>query len=125
MKKLAKIVPPDCYDSQHGVTLTHGTKVVLPDGSELGGITNIELTCSVNSVWKARIDCLIEPVIIPNAELVVRQTTGLPFSWWRRLLLWISGIDAVSMTTLESAELEWRTMRKRMHGVTKMVAADL
>lgn len=37
--------------------LTNGTKVVLPDGSEMQGVYKIELTGEVNETWKAVISC--------------------------------------------------------------------
>lgn len=37
--------------------LTNGTKVILPDGSEMPGVYKIELTGGVNELWTAVISC--------------------------------------------------------------------
>lgn len=37
--------------------LTNGTKVLLPDGSEISGVYKIELTGGVNELWTAVISC--------------------------------------------------------------------
>ena len=109
--ELATIIPP--RNTGKGPTVTQGTKVVLSDGSELKGITRIEIQANANDVWRARIDCYIKPAIVKDALLEVRQSAGVPFSWWRKALLRLAGIDAASITTLDSREIEWRTLRSR------------
>lgn len=53
--KVATIIPgPQSYPgSPH---LARGTKVILSDGSELGGVTGITLRAEVNGLWKATIE---------------------------------------------------------------------
>lgn len=59
MKNLMKIVPGMSEDGKP--TLTHGTRVVLPDGTEVQGVTHIELVAHVNDVWRAKIECIVQP----------------------------------------------------------------
>jgi len=53
--KVATIIPgPQSHPgSPH---LARGTKVILSDGSELGGLTSITLRAEVNGLWKATIE---------------------------------------------------------------------
>ncbi|RXU01564.1 hypothetical protein B1F69_03930 [Pseudomonas syringae] len=53
--KVATIIPgPQSHPgSPH---LARGTKVILSDGSELGGVTGITLRAEVNGLWKATIE---------------------------------------------------------------------
>lgn len=37
--------------------LTHGTRVVLPDGQEMPGVYKIELLAELGETWKAVISC--------------------------------------------------------------------
>lgn len=80
---------------------SHGTKVLLDDGSELQGVTRIELVAEVNDdVWRARIDCTARVAVMPGvlAEVTARHE----LSWWRRALLRMAGVTLDS-TGLRSA----------------------
>lgn len=46
------------------------TRVCLPDGTEVHGITRIELVCEVNSIWRARIDAYVavDPIVAQLVE---------------------------------------------------------
>lgn len=68
---VATIVPgPKSHES--GAHLARGTRVILSDGSELAGVTELTLTACVNGVWQATItvDPLAAPTIAADAEIV-------------------------------------------------------
>ena len=47
---------------------TKGTKVILSDGSELSGVTRINLHAEPNDIWKAVIEVYPEAVQVVSAE---------------------------------------------------------
>lgn len=96
------IVPPHALQGQ--ACKTHGTKVVLEDGTVLGGVTRIELTACVNDVWRARIE--VTPTIGVMAGMEAEIIIGKP-SWWRRLLCRIAGVQ-LRATNLDSAAFQHR-----------------
>lgn len=60
--------------------LAMGTKVLLSDGSELKGVTSIELKASVDSdVWQAVITVLPReiPIVTAEAQIDLIETTSL------------------------------------------------
>ncbi|MDF0731032.1 hypothetical protein P0Y43_09885 [Pseudomonas entomophila] len=76
---VATIVPPPKTntDCAH---LAMGTKVLLSDGSELEGVTSVELKASVDSgVWQAVITVLPReiPVLAAEAQVVELDVTSL------------------------------------------------
>lgn len=86
-------------------TVTHGTQVLLPDGSKLDGVTRIELVAEVNDVWRARIDCLANVPEMAGLQLnSVNQAE--PLSWWRRLLLRMAGVRAMNVTPMDEPAYE-------------------
>lgn len=110
--KLCTIVPPPSEAGKY--TRTNGTKVVLPDGSVLGGVTSIRLIGHTNDIWRAEIECLAHVDAMPGM-LVSINTNGKQLTLWQRTLLWLSGMRAIAVETLDSeAEyLEWRRFRLR------------
>lgn len=76
---VATIVPPPKTnpDCAH---LVMGTKVLLSDGSELEGVTSVELKASVDSgVWQAVITVLPReiPIVTAEAQIDVIEATSL------------------------------------------------
>ncbi|MFA1013289.1 hypothetical protein, partial [Pseudomonas tremae] len=53
--KVATIIPGP-QENLIGPHLARGTKVILSDGSELGGITSVTLRADVRGLWKATIE---------------------------------------------------------------------
>lgn len=89
MNELATIVP--MTGPEGSPTMARGTRVMLADGSELKGVTRIELIAEVDSYWKVRIDCMVNAPTLPGA--VVEINHGRPLSWWRKALLRMAGVD--------------------------------
>jgi hypothetical protein len=100
LQALATVVPP--HSEPGDLTVTRGTKVLLPDGSELKGVTRIELVGAVNDVWRARISCMVNMQPIRGAALHIVEAK--PLSWWRRLLLVLAGVSSADVTTLADDE---------------------
>lgn len=99
---LAKIVPAE-QQTRDSPSPTRGTRVVLPSGEHLPGVTRIELVADVDDVWRATITCMVEPSPI-HANCVV-QTSGP--SLWRRVLNSILPSHTVDITKLESTATGW------------------
>ena len=59
MNNIARIVPIKAKGD--GVVPTHGTAIVLADGSTLGGIQRIVITGDLDDVWRAELRLLINP----------------------------------------------------------------
>lgn len=82
--RLARIVPP--VAGEHGATLTRGTNVILPSGERLNGVTRITLTADTDDVWRASIECVVEPPPINAAiRAILYRREGWLARWWRRL----------------------------------------
>lgn len=79
--KLARIVPAEADDAM--ANLTNGTKVFVGD-QELTGVTRIVLTCDINDVWRARIDCMVQPPMDLQASAVIYFPTP-----WQRFRRWL------------------------------------
>lgn len=92
--KAAKIVFAD--QNGEGMSLTQGTKVVLEDGTELQGVRKIVLTAEVNDIWRADITCGV-------------NLTGEVGA-------------AVDVTSLASAEREWKNYPSKHLPQTVFVA---
>lgn len=77
-ESIATIIPYVCGD---GVQKTQGTKVVLADGVELTQVTGIVLTCKMNDLWRAQIDCMVRMtpvtasavIVFPKRKLTLRE----------------------------------------------------
>lgn len=96
-KHLAKIVPN--FDGGHDVAcITRGTRVVVGD-AELAGVTRIVLVADVDEVWRATIECLVEP----PAELLASSVIQVKPQerWYIRVLRWING-EPKDVTSLSS-----------------------
>lgn len=78
--KAAKIV----FKVQAGFepTLTQGTKVILPDGSELPGVTKIVLTAEPNGLWTAdvQINVCLEGELGAEIEVTDMADTSRRFA---------------------------------------------
>jgi len=85
---LVTVVPPPC-DAKNGMCMASGTKVLLRDGSELQGVTRVELVAEVGGLWRARIDCVATVPTMPGMLLEISEPRRLV--WWQRLLLRMSG----------------------------------
>lgn len=96
----ARIVPPV---GAGGITRTHGTQVWVGD-TRLNGVTGITLRADLNDVWRATIECHVEPPaeLLAAAVFEVRK----PEVWWQRVLRWING-EPRNVTSLASTEMEW------------------
>lgn len=88
---IVTVVPPAC-DARTGTCRATGTKVLLRDGSELQGVTRIELVAEVGELWRARIDCVATVPSMPGMVLEISEQRRL--TWWQRLLLRMSGATA-------------------------------
>lgn len=59
---VAKIIPG--VKKREGLPhLTRGTRVMLSDGSFLGGVTKIKLTADTNDLWRAEITLMPDQVL--------------------------------------------------------------
>ena len=72
--------PPDAG----GLTRTQGTKIMVGD-SQMTGVTRIELVCDVNDVWRARIDCMVQPPADLSALSIIYVPTR-----WQRIKQWLA-----------------------------------
>lgn len=113
-----RIVPrlPDAQGAQG----TMGTQVICPDGTAIPGVTSITLIARVNDVWRAQIECIVAPPEI-SADAIIEYRPSL--SWWRLLLLRMSGVHAVELTDMASLERQFRSTRMTSIEATK--AADV
>lgn len=87
-----------------GARRTQGTKVLLPDGRHLPGVTRIVITCDTNNVWRATIDCLANVPAFDGVEAEVRVEARWR-RWLRVVQRWL-GRD-VEVTTLDSTAREY------------------
>lgn len=96
----ARIVPGT---SKVGLHPTRGTQVWIGD-TRLNGVTGITLRADINDVWRATIECHVEP----PAELLAAAVfeARKPETWLQRILRWING-EPRDVTSLGSAEMEW------------------
>lgn len=74
-----------------------GTKITLPDGTPVSGITKIEIIGQVDDVWRAVIHA---NVTIGRFVVVAEMAKGKHLSWWRRLLLKAAGVRYIEDTDL-------------------------
>ena len=70
-KDLCTIVPAPSTPGSY--TSTIGTKVLLPDGTQLRGVTGIKLIAHTNDVWRAEIECLAHVDAMHGMKLVLKQ----------------------------------------------------
>lgn len=68
-------------------TITNGTKVVTPEGVELPHVTRVTLHCESNDVWRATIECIIDP---PNVT-VLADVREMRYAGnrWQRFCSWL------------------------------------
>lgn len=66
--KVATIVPGP-QSNPNSPHLTRGTKVILSDGSELGGVTGVTLRAEDDGLWKAIIEVYPREVPSITAEI--------------------------------------------------------
>lgn len=59
MNNIARVVP--VKSKGEGVVPTHGTAILLADGSTLGGVQRIVITGDLDDVWRAELRLLINP----------------------------------------------------------------
>ena len=111
-RTLVTIVPPK--STGKGFTVTNGTKVLLPNGTELKGVTGIRLIGHSNDVWRAEIECIAHVDEMPGMLASIR-TSGKRLSLWQRVLLRLSGLHAIAVETLDSDSdfQEWKRFRLR------------
>ena len=95
-QKLLRIVPPEA--STTGVTKAQGTKVLMPDGTPVSGVSEIVMTAKVDGAWEARITCHVTPV---EMNLPTQVEVGKTLTWWRRLLLRAAGVTEARVTALD------------------------
>lgn len=80
--KLVRIVPAPAEGN--GPHRAQGTKVFVGD-LQMTGVTRIELICEVGDVWRARIDCHVQPTDIDALAFV--YTPNL----WHHIRRWFRG----------------------------------
>lgn len=90
--QLMRVVAPESMED--GLARTMGTKVFVGD-QQVTGITRIELVCEVNDVWRARIECHIQPPADLSALAVVYFPSRWQRlkKWWRDLARPANGMD--------------------------------
>lgn len=67
MSDIVRIVPSDLRGAVH---LANGTKVLMPDGTEMPGVTEIVLTAKAGDIWRAQISCFVAaPEIVAKARV--------------------------------------------------------
>lgn len=103
--RLLSIIP-SAPKSESGYSITNGTKVML-DGQEVKGVTKIVITGSVNDVWRANIECMVNVSAMPGVLLEV--VTETPITWWRRVLMRLAG---VKVDTTGLGNVDGRTYSK-------------
>lgn len=85
---LITIVPVESGPGE--IQKTQGTQVILSDGSQLGGVSKIELVAEINDVWRAVIHCQARVLpITARTEDFVDGYRDLPR--WRYWLLRMAG----------------------------------
>lgn len=81
-----------------GPCLTMGTKVLMPDGTEMPGVHKVVLTADVNDVWKAEIHCYASLEEI-RAEAIVKRTTVADDTSWPGCEVVVEGLSPVPVVT--------------------------
>jgi hypothetical protein len=78
-----------------GPNKTQGTKVLL-HGCEIKGVTQIDIECRTNDIWRAKIECIVAPPEVIPAKVVgvTQKTVG-------------SCPDAIEITSLDSSAREY------------------
>jgi len=79
--KLVRIVPVSAGDDRPNPT--QGTAVYVGD-QEITGVTRIELVCEVNNVWRAKIECMVDPPANLLATAIFHRPTI-----WQRFKRWV------------------------------------
>ena len=100
MRQLVTIIPPASAESGH--TLVQGTKVLLPTGEAVPGITKVVLVAEAGGIWSAEIHCHAR---MSEINGVVAHFHRGHFAWWRRLLCRMAGVD-IDVTTFDSTSRE-------------------
>lgn len=76
-RQYVTIVPPTAEPGQ--LLPSQGTKVILPDGTELEGVTKVEMVASLNDVWRAVIHLHAHMAVAQGVEatfVAVPEETG-------------------------------------------------
>lgn len=83
MKKpmLARIIPNEASGDE--LSRTQGTKVMVGD-QPLRGVTKITLVAGVDDVWRATIECMVQPTDIAALAVVHRPTLWERLKWWAK-----------------------------------------
>lgn len=102
-KVTVTVVPPE-NKTDSGASLCQGTRVVLPDGTELGLVTRIELVAEINDLWRGTIELMPSAGVMKGMRVSLQP--GKP-SWWRTMLCRMAGV-VVDTTSLEDQSRRWR-----------------
>lgn len=78
------IVPAKTSDGRDSLAC-NGTKVLLPDGSEVPGVQRITIVGEVNHVWQATLECVVHgPEITGLTDTSARWTVPRSrLHYWR------------------------------------------
>ena len=89
---------------------TQSTKVMLPGGEYMPGVTKIELEGDVDDLWRAKIHCTAR--LSKNGVRAVPIYATSKFTLWQRLCARLGGLD-LDVTDLDSDSREfWDGWRK-------------
>lgn len=80
MGSLLKVVP--AAHEGEGPQRCQGTRMYV-GGQELTGVIRVELIAEVNSLWRANVECWVEPPADLLSEPVITYPT-----WWQRFKRW-------------------------------------
>lgn len=72
---MIRVVPGPANDS--GLNLCNGTKVFVGD-TNINGVYSVTLRADVNSVWRAVIECYIDPPVVDaKGEIIVKKESRI------------------------------------------------
>lgn len=99
MKNIIRIVPHQSGDGT--VQISNGTKFLLPDGAELGGVTRAEIVMEFDSVVRCKLELFAQA---PEVFADIAQVTFRRAPIWQRILEWINGDQVREVTDLGTTE---------------------
>jgi hypothetical protein len=86
MSQVVRIVPR--MGVGNGPLHTKATRVITEEGAEIHGITRIVLTAEVGDVWRAQIDCMVQP-----SEIRALADVAESLTLWQRVCVRAAGIN--------------------------------
>ena len=107
MRNIVRIVPPAVPTNGSSYVTTQGTKFVLPNGSELGGVQRAKIMIDTDSIYR----CTLELIGCTEDQFCeIAQVTFKQPPLWTRVIEWITGNSVRDVTDL--SDVDYRRYEK-------------